>query len=92
MSSRVAVAVGLLPILLTLSITAAPVQDGGGYHIIKKIPVGGDGGWDYAFVDTVGHRLYVSHATKAVVIDLDRHVNRNVVPEDMGVEGQSTLH
>jgi predicted ATPase len=26
------------------------------------------------------------------VIDLDRHVNRNVVPEDMGVEGQSTLH
>lgn len=26
------------------------------------------------------------------VIDLDRHVNRNIVPEDMGVEGQSTLH
>lgn len=26
------------------------------------------------------------------VIDLDRHVNRNVVPDDMGVEGQSTLH
>jgi predicted ATPase len=26
------------------------------------------------------------------VIDLDRHVNRNVIPEDMGVEGQSTLH
>jgi predicted ATPase len=26
------------------------------------------------------------------VIDLDRHVNRNIVPDDMGVEGQSTLH
>jgi predicted ATPase len=26
------------------------------------------------------------------VIDLDRHVNRNLIPDDMGVEGQSTLH
>jgi predicted ATPase len=26
------------------------------------------------------------------VIDLDQHINRNIVPDDMGVEGQSTLH
>jgi predicted ATPase len=26
------------------------------------------------------------------VIDLDQHINRNIIPDDMGVEGQSTLH
>jgi hypothetical protein len=30
-------------------------------------------------------------ATETYVIDLDRHINKNVVPEDMGVEGASTI-
>ncbi|HKV74025.1 MAG TPA: hypothetical protein VJN95_05870 [Gemmatimonadales bacterium] len=45
-------------------------QDAGGYHLAKKITVGGDGGWDYALVDAAARRLYVSHGTRAVVIDL----------------------
>jgi DNA-binding beta-propeller fold protein YncE len=58
--------------LLAASTPLRPLlaQDAGGYHLTKKIPVGGDGGWDYAFVDASAHRLYVSHGTKAVVIDL----------------------
>src|SRR3954468_20485113 len=44
----------------------------GSYKLSKEIAVGGDGSWDYLTVDTAGRRLYVSHATKVVVIDLDK--------------------
>lgn len=37
------------------------------------------------------HSPVLIDAKETYVIDLDRHVNRNVVPEDMGVEGQSTI-
>jgi predicted ATPase len=50
-------------------------------------------------VDQKGFRIVTATHSPALlddketyVIDLDRHVNRNVIPEDMGVEGQSTLH
>jgi YVTN family beta-propeller protein len=39
------------------------------YHLLTEIPVGGEGGWDCLAVDAVNHRLYVSHATKIIVID-----------------------
>jgi predicted ATPase len=41
---------------------------------------------------TATHSAALLDDAETYVIDLDRHVNRNVVPEDMGVEGQSTLH
>jgi len=40
------------------------------YHLLKEIPVGGDGGWDCLSVDQGTHRLYVPHASKVIVIDL----------------------
>ena len=42
-----------------------------GYHLIGDIKVGGEGGWDYLTVDPAARRLYVSHATHVVVIDID---------------------
>ena len=27
----------------------------GAYHVIKKIPIAGDGGWDYVAADSEGH-------------------------------------
>lgn len=41
------------------------------YHLLKRIPVPGDYGWDYASTDTEGRRLYVGHDKEVVVIDLD---------------------
>ncbi len=43
----------------------------GAYHLIKKIPIAGDGGWDYVAGDTEGRRLYVSHDDQVVALDLD---------------------
>ena len=47
---------------------AVHAQDGP-YRPVKEIAVGGEGGWDYLSVDPAAHRLYVSHATRVVVID-----------------------
>lgn len=62
-------------------------QEAAGYHVVKKIPVGGDGGWDYAIVDPAARRLYVSHATKAVVIDLETERVIGAVTPANGIHG-----
>jgi YVTN family beta-propeller protein len=58
-----------------------------GYHLLKRIEVGGEGGWDYLTVDSAAHRLYVSHATRVVVIDLDKGVVVGEIPNTNGVHG-----
>ncbi len=50
---------------------AVTLAAAGGRHLIKKIPVPGDYGWDYLTADTEGRRLYVSHDREVVVLDLD---------------------
>jgi len=52
-------------------VAPAPSSDGP-YSRLKEIPIGGEGGWDYLSVDEGARRLYVSHATKVVVVDLDK--------------------
>jgi DNA-binding beta-propeller fold protein YncE len=42
-----------------------------GYKLAGSIPIGGTGGWDYLSADSVNRRLYVSHGTEVVVVDLD---------------------
>ena len=39
-----------------------------GYKVVKSIPVAGEGGWDYVGVDSAARRIYVSHATRVVVL------------------------
>jgi predicted ATPase len=41
---------------------------------------------------TATHSAILIDDPDTYVIDLDRHVNRNLIPDDMGVPGQSTLH
>jgi hypothetical protein len=53
-----------------LAIAAIALAAPPAYKIADKIKVGGEGGWDYVYVDSAAQRLYASHATKAVVIDL----------------------
>jgi hypothetical protein len=59
----------------------------GPYHFLKEIAVGGEGGWDYLSVDEAARRLYVSHATKVVVIDLDKDEIVGEVTDTPGIHG-----
>jgi YVTN family beta-propeller protein len=57
------------------------------YKAVKEIPVGGAGGWDYLSVDPDAHRLYVSHATRVVVIDTGRDAVVGEIADTPGVHG-----
>lgn len=57
------------------------------YHVIKRIPIPGDSGWDYITVDTEGRRLYVPHGTEVVVLDLDSGAIVGKITGQKGVHG-----
>ncbi|HXK10593.1 MAG TPA: YncE family protein [Vicinamibacteria bacterium] len=59
----------------------------GPYRKLKEIPIGGEGGWDYLSVDATGRRLYVSHATKVVVVDIDQDAVVGEIAPTPGVHG-----
>jgi DNA-binding beta-propeller fold protein YncE len=72
-------------VVLGLGVVAAGAAEP--YHFLKEIPVGGQGGWDYLSVDSAGQRLYVSHATKVVVIDLAKDQVVGEVTNTPGIHG-----
>jgi DNA-binding beta-propeller fold protein YncE len=54
------------------------------YQKVRKIAIGGEGGWDFLEVDAAHRRLYISRATRVVVMDLD---SEKVVGEIAGTPG-----
>ncbi len=43
----------------------------GGYHLLQKVSVPGDDGWDHPTVDAAARRLYVAHGSRVDVMDVD---------------------
>ncbi|MGA2979550.1 MAG: YncE family protein [Terriglobales bacterium] len=58
-----------------------------GLAITKKIPIAGQGGWDYLAVDEGGRRLYVSHGTQVEVLDVDSGAIVGKIENTPGVHG-----
>src|SRR5882724_12258427 len=58
-----------------------------GYKVSGKIPLAGEGGWDYLVVDSDARRLYLSHSTHVVVFDVDSHAVVGDIPDTQGVHG-----
>jgi YVTN family beta-propeller protein len=78
--SSVVLALGLVAVN---AVFAADIH----YQLVKTIPVGGDGGWDYLSVDSAAQRLYVSHATQVIVIDLAKDAVVGEITNTPGVHG-----
>ena len=57
------------------------------YRLVKEIPIGGEGGWDYLSIDAPARRLYVSHADKVVVVDLSKDAVCGEIANTPGVHG-----
>jgi len=72
----------LLLVLAVVGFAAPPA-----YKIVTKIKVGGGNRWDYAFIDSVNHRLYVSHGTQTEVIDTTTDKLVGTIPDTKGVHG-----
>jgi len=60
--------ISVLAILACTLTTQAQTKTG--LHIVKKLPVGGTGGWDYITVDGPGNRIYVSHTNQVHVLNI----------------------
>lgn len=73
--------IGLLA--LALLVQTPPTS----YHVVGRISLPGEGGWDYLSVDTAAHRLYVSRGTHIAVIDLDHDSIVGDIPNTNGVHG-----
>lgn len=58
-----------------------------GYHVIRRIPIAGDGGWDYITVDTASNRLFIARGTRVQVIDLKTSALVGEVNGTNGVHG-----
>jgi hypothetical protein len=80
-------AVAIIVCAGSFSHAAAPAPGPSGYHVIKTIPIAGEGGWDYVTVDSDARRIYVSHATQVVVLDADSYAIVGTIPDTQGVHG-----
>jgi len=57
------------------------------YQFLTEIPIGGEGGWDILTIDSAASRLYLSHATKVVVVDLNKNAVVGEIADTPGVHG-----
>jgi YVTN family beta-propeller protein len=57
----------------------------GPYQFVTEIPIGGEGGWDILTIDSAASRLYLSHATKVVVVDLITNTIAGEIADTPGV-------
>jgi DNA-binding beta-propeller fold protein YncE len=57
------------------------------YQLLKKIPVGGEGGWDYLNIDGPARRFYITRGTRVMVVDLETDKVIGEVANTSGVHG-----
>jgi DNA-binding beta-propeller fold protein YncE len=57
------------------------------YVADKTIPLPGNGGYDYAYIDQVNHTLYASHGTAVNVVDLQTEKVIGTISDMKGVHG-----
>jgi YVTN family beta-propeller protein len=68
---------------LFVSLNAASAEQT--YKFVNEIPIGGEGGWDILSIDSAAKRLYLSHATKVVVVDLEKNAIAGEIADTPGV-------
>jgi YVTN family beta-propeller protein len=77
----------LAGLILGSALALQNVAAGDAYEFLNEIPIGGEGGWDILTVDSAARRLYVSHSTKVVVIDLEKNAVTGEIADTPGVHG-----
>ena len=77
----------LAAIIVLVCSSVASVMAADHYQVTKKIPIPGEGSWDYLTVDEGARRLYVSHGTQVEVIDLESGTVVGKIENTPGVHG-----
>ncbi|MGH8323692.1 MAG: YncE family protein, partial [Steroidobacteraceae bacterium] len=86
-----------LTLLVAVAVAVAPLPasaagSGPTYHFVKEIPIAGDTGWDYLSIDAKARRLYVTHGTHIVVLDLQTDTVVGDIADTPGVHGFAIAH
>jgi DNA-binding beta-propeller fold protein YncE len=74
-------------LVLTLISTVGAQDPTARYDKVHKIPVGGEGNWDFLEVDAANRHLFVARATRVQVIDLDTEKVIGEIPDTPRVHG-----
>jgi DNA-binding beta-propeller fold protein YncE len=81
----------LVLFILAASLNQIPMHSNaqriGNFELYKKISLPGNGGYDYITIDTPSNRLYVSHGTNVIVIDLKTELVAGTIENLKGVHG-----
>jgi len=78
----------LMSTLVMSLVTTAGAQDPlSGYEKVRKLAIGGEGGWDFLQVDPSTQRLFVTRGTHVVVLDLESEKVIGEISDTPGVHG-----
>jgi DNA-binding beta-propeller fold protein YncE len=80
LKQRIAIA-GILLGVLAAGAAAA------GYHVVKKVAIGGPDKWDYVLVDEAARRVYVTHLDQVNVLDADTGAEVGKIADLKGAHG-----
>jgi hypothetical protein len=73
-----------LALLLAASLPALAQTN---WQVVKTLPIGGQGSWDYLTVDPATHRLFVPRSTHTMVIDADSGKTLGDIPGQKNAHG-----
>ena len=77
----------LSPAAASLLAAGPPPPTAPHYHLVRRILLGGSGGWDYMTLDNAARRLYVTHYTHVMVVNPDTGKVVGNIPNTQGVHG-----
>jgi len=78
----------LTGIFLGVLLASTAAQAGpSGYHVIKTIRLGGEGGWDYLNLDPEGGNLFITRGTHVMVVNPDSAKLLADIPDTPEVHG-----
>lgn len=72
---------------IVASVATPSLAGPSGYHLVKTVPLPGDGFWDYLGFDNANRHLFVTHGTHVMVLDADTQAVIGDIPDTARVHG-----
>jgi YVTN family beta-propeller protein len=76
-----------LATIAMLASGAAAQAASSGYHVLKTVQLGGDGGWDYLNLDPATGTLYITRGSHVMVVDPDKGTTLADIADLQGIHG-----
>jgi YVTN family beta-propeller protein len=77
----------IMAALLISAFGADALAAGPDLKLVDTIKIGGAAKWDYLYVDSAAHRLYVTHGTQTEVVDTTTNKLVGMIADTQGVHG-----